>query len=82
MRWPVLGTSDLTKDLAAGHTIDRLPLVTALGVALLAARAYRLAILDGVHLDLDDAAGLAPAPDPLRRDRAYGRGGWSGPRLG
>jgi len=27
---------------------------------MLAARAYRLAILDGVHLDLADAAGLPP----------------------
>jgi citrate lyase subunit beta / citryl-CoA lyase len=55
----VLGTSDLTKDLHARHTRDRLPLVTALGLALLAARAYQLAILDGVHLDLADEAGFA-----------------------
>jgi citrate lyase subunit beta / citryl-CoA lyase len=55
----VIGTSDLTKELQARHTRDRLPLVTALGLALLAARAYRLAILDGVHLDLDDDEGFA-----------------------
>jgi citrate lyase subunit beta / citryl-CoA lyase len=30
-----------------------------LGLVLLAARAYRLAILDGVHLDLADDAGFA-----------------------
>jgi citrate lyase subunit beta/citryl-CoA lyase len=55
----VLGTSDLTKELQAQPTPDRLPLVTALGLALLAARAHRLAILDGVYLDLADDAGFA-----------------------
>src|SRR5690554_6365609 len=37
----------------------RLPVITALGLCLLAARAYNLAILDGVYLDLDDDAGFA-----------------------
>jgi citrate lyase subunit beta / citryl-CoA lyase len=55
----VLGTSDLTAELQARPTRDRLPLVTALGLAMLAARAHRLAILDGVHLDLADEAGFA-----------------------
>jgi citrate lyase subunit beta/citryl-CoA lyase len=55
----VMGTSDLAKDLHAAHTRDRLPMLTALGLCLLAARAHRLAILDGVHLDLDDAEGFA-----------------------
>ncbi|HWA44389.1 MAG TPA: CoA ester lyase [Hypericibacter adhaerens] len=57
----VMGTSDLTKDLHAVHTRDRLPLVTSLGLCMLAARAYGLAILDGVHLDLDDDAGFEAA---------------------
>jgi len=57
----VMGTSDLAKDLNAAHTRDRLPLLTALGLALLAARAYGLAILDGVQLDLADDAGFAAA---------------------
>ncbi len=57
----VLGTSDLTKDLHAAHTRDRLPLLTALQLALLAARAYGLAALDGVHLDLSDDEGFALA---------------------
>ncbi len=65
----VLGTSDLTKDLHARHTRDRLPLVTALGLALLAARAHRLAILDGVHLDLDDDDGFAAS---CRQSREFG----------
>ncbi len=55
----VMGTSDLAKDLRASHTAMRLPMITSLGLCLLAARAYDLAILDGVHLDLEDDAGFA-----------------------
>jgi citrate lyase subunit beta/citryl-CoA lyase len=55
----VMGTSDLAKDLHAAHTRMRLPMLVSLGQCLLAARAYGLAILDGVHLDLDDEAGFA-----------------------
>jgi citrate lyase subunit beta / citryl-CoA lyase len=57
----VLGTSDLTKDLHAFPTRDRLPLVTSLSLAVLAARAHGLAVLDGVHLDLADDEGFAAA---------------------
>lgn len=57
----VMGTSDLAKDLHAAHTRDRLPMITSLGLCLLAARAHGLAILDGVHLDLDDEEGFAHA---------------------
>jgi citrate lyase subunit beta/citryl-CoA lyase len=57
----VLGTSDLTTDLHAMATRDRLPLITSLGLALLAARAYELTILDGVHLDLSDEDGFVLA---------------------
>ena len=57
----VLGTSDLTKDLHAFPTRDRLPLVTSLSLAVLAARAHGLAVLDGVHLDLTDDEGFAAA---------------------
>ncbi|WP_158043964.1 HpcH/HpaI aldolase/citrate lyase family protein [Skermanella pratensis] len=55
----VMGTSDLAKDLHAAHTRDRLPMITSLGLCLLAARAYGLAILDGVYLDLNDDDGFA-----------------------
>jgi citrate lyase subunit beta / citryl-CoA lyase len=55
----VAGTSDLTKDLHALHTRDRAPVMTALGLLLLAARAHNLAALDGVHLDLADEEGFA-----------------------
>ncbi len=54
-----MGTSDLTKDLQAHHTPARLPMMVSLGTCLLAARAARISILDGVHLDLDDEAGFA-----------------------
>ena len=57
----VMGTSDLAKDLHCLHTPDRLPMITALGLCLLAARAHGLAILDGVHLDLNDEDGFAAA---------------------
>jgi citrate lyase subunit beta / citryl-CoA lyase len=54
----VMGTSDLAKELGAAHTPLRLPMLTALGHCLLAARACGCAILDGVHLDLLDDEGL------------------------
>ena len=55
----VMGTSDLTKDLQAHHTPSRLPMLASLEICLLAARAARISILDGVHLDLEDTAGFA-----------------------
>ncbi len=57
----VMGTSDLVKELQASHTDARLPVLTSLGLCLLAARAFGLAIVDGVHLDLADDAGFAAA---------------------
>ena len=57
----VMGTSDLTKDLHARHTRERQPLIASLGLSVLAARAAGIAALDGVHLDLDDHAGLVAA---------------------
>ncbi len=57
----VMGTSDLVKELQASHTDARLPVLTSLGLCLLAARAFGLAIVDGVHLDLQDDEGFAEA---------------------
>ncbi len=54
----VMGTSDLVKELSAAHTVMRLPVLTSLSICLLAARAYGLSILDGVHLDLADDEGF------------------------
>ena len=53
----VMGTSDLAKELHAAHTPLRLPMITALGLCLLAGRAFGLTLLDGVHLDLADEDG-------------------------
>src|SRR3546814_13763680 len=55
----VMGTSDLVKDLQAAHPPDRLPVLTGLGLCILAARAPGVAIVGGVHLALDDAGGFA-----------------------
>ena len=54
----VMGTSDLVKDLQARHTPMRLPVITSLGLCLLAGRAYGLTVLDGVYLDLGDEDGF------------------------
>jgi citrate lyase subunit beta/citryl-CoA lyase len=54
----VLGTSDLAKELHATVRRERLALLPSLGLALLVGRAYDLAVLDGVHLDLDDEEGF------------------------
>jgi len=54
----VMGTSDLARELGASHTATRLPMLGALGHCLLAARAAGCTILDGVHLDLNDAEGF------------------------
>ncbi len=55
----VMGTSDLAKELHAAHTPLRLPMITALGLCMLAGRAHGLTLLDGVHLDLSDEEGYA-----------------------
>lgn len=62
----VIGTNDLVKDLRAAHTKDREPVITALGMALLAGRAYNLTVLDGVYNDFKDEAGLAAECEQAR----------------
>ena len=57
----IMGTSDLVKDVHARHTPMRLPMLTALSLSILAARAEGLAILDGVYLDLQDTEGFRNA---------------------
>lgn len=54
----VMGTNDLVKDMRARHTPMRLPMITALGIGMLAARAYGLTILDGVYNDIQDTEGF------------------------
>jgi citrate lyase subunit beta / citryl-CoA lyase len=54
----VMGTSDLAKELRVEPGGDRLALGYSLGACILAARAAGRAILDGVYLDIRDAAGF------------------------
>ena len=54
----VIGTNDLVKDLHASHTKTREPVITALGMAMLVARAYGISILDGVYNDFRNTDGL------------------------
>jgi citrate lyase subunit beta / citryl-CoA lyase len=54
----VMGTNDLAKELYAEHVPGRGPLLTGLGLVLLAARATGKGILDGVYNDVKDADGF------------------------
>ena len=65
----VMGTADLSKELHAQETPLREPMITALGLTVLAARAHGLALLDGVFFDLDDDKGFERE---CRQGRALG----------
>jgi (3S)-malyl-CoA thioesterase len=54
----VLGTNDLAKDLQTRFSADRLPLMTSLGLCLLAAKAHGTIIVDGVYNAFKDDDGL------------------------
>ena len=54
----VMGTNDLAKEMGAQPDLLRTPFQGMLGLAVAAARAYGLSILDGVFNDLEDGAGL------------------------
>ena len=55
----IMGTNDIAKEVRAAHTPMRLPMITSLGLCLLAARAFGVGIIDGVHNDFRDEAGFA-----------------------
>jgi citrate lyase subunit beta/citryl-CoA lyase len=55
----VMGTNDLAKEVSCAQTPDRLPMVASLNWALLAGRAYDLAVIDGVFNGIGDEAGFA-----------------------
>jgi citrate lyase subunit beta/citryl-CoA lyase len=55
----VMGTNDLAKELHAEQVPGRAPLLTGLGLCLLAARLAGKVILDGVYNDIRDAEGFA-----------------------
>ncbi|WP_322748457.1 MULTISPECIES: CoA ester lyase [unclassified Frankia] len=54
----VMGTNDLANELHAEHVPGRAPLLSGLGLCLLAARAAGVAILDGVFNDIRDLDGF------------------------
>lgn len=54
----LMGTTDLASELRVAHRADRLGLLYALGECVLAARLAGIPVLDGVYLDLADAAGF------------------------
>ena len=54
----VMGTNDLAKDLQTRFRPDRQPLITGLGLCVLAAKAHQCAIIDGVYNAFKDDEGL------------------------
>ena len=54
----VMGTNDLARELGSRPRPDRLPLLAGMGLCLLAARAHRRVIIDGVYNEFQDDAGL------------------------
>ena len=70
-----LGTADLSKALQADlHAPDRLPLLTAIGLCVLAAREAGVAVLDAPHFDLSDDEGFERS---CRQGRSFGFDGKS-----
>lgn len=55
----VMGTNDLAKELNSRFRADRVPMLTSLGLCLLAAKAHGRVIVDGVYNAYKDEAGLA-----------------------
>lgn len=54
----VIGSNDLAKEMRCEPGVGREPLQAALSLALMAARAHGLAILDGVYNEIADTEGL------------------------
>jgi len=54
----IIGGNDLAKEMRCRPTADRAPLLPALAMSVMAARAHGLSILDGVYNDIPDLAGL------------------------
>ena len=55
----VIGVNDLIKEMRCRAVADRAPLLPALALSVMAARAYDLTIVDGVYNDIPDLDGLA-----------------------
>ena len=54
----LMGVNDLAKEMGARQVADRAPFQAALSLSVMAARAYGLIILDGVHNEIEDLAAL------------------------
>ncbi len=65
----VMGTNDLVKELRAKHTPGREALLASLNISVLAARAHKLAVIDGVYNDIADTPGFEAV---CRQGRALG----------
>jgi citrate lyase subunit beta/citryl-CoA lyase len=52
----VMGVNDLAKEMGALQPPDRTPFHAALSLSVMAARMYGLAVLDGVHNEIEDLA--------------------------
>lgn len=65
----VMGTNDLVKEFRGHHTPDRQNLAAALTLSVAAARAFGLAIIDGVYNDINNADGFSEA---CQQARAFG----------
>jgi citrate lyase subunit beta/citryl-CoA lyase len=68
----VMGTNDLIKESRARALHDRFAVVPWLAMTLVAARAYRLDIIDGVYNDFKDELGLR---EECERGRTLGMDG-------
>jgi len=62
----VMGTNDLAKELGCRYRPDRMPLMTGLQTALLAARAHGAVCIDGVYNAFKDDDGLRAECDQGR----------------
>ncbi len=54
----VMGINDLAREMGARQTAERAPFFAALSLAVTAARAHDLVVLDGVHNEIEDLAAL------------------------
>lgn len=70
----VMGINDLAKEMRARQTPDRAAFLPFLSMAVAAARAYGLIVLDGVHNEIDD---LALLETTSRQSAAFGFDGRS-----
>jgi citrate lyase subunit beta/citryl-CoA lyase len=70
----VIGANDLAKEMRCALTTERTPLLPALSLAVMAARAHGLVILDGVFNEIADGEGFA---DQCAQGLAFGFDGKS-----